>query len=136
MTSTEIVGVMALLPELNATGIGLGSHAERLAPEERFALLRERRSELLASSEQCLAACRWLVAAETTHFSNRPRSSRLLKYIMDYETGCYVSNGALIAAAVHRGFFWKPIARGPSAWLWKSQTFLGQTLRAGREWPS
>ena len=67
--------------------------------------------------DQFQRARRYLSAFAHRQTLNRRRSSYGLKHSAEDEQGGYISNGALIAAAVDLGFRMERINYGPNAWL-------------------
>jgi hypothetical protein len=108
MTKDDIAAVVGKLPGLGASGLG---RPERMGPGGRGAWHRQR-ADLLDDALGCTLAEDWLRGKART---KQPRwSSYWLKHLLEAETGCYVTNGALIAAAVHLGFAYRAHPRSPN----------------------
>jgi hypothetical protein len=94
-----LLDVMQRYPDLTIDGLGGDSRPD----------LERRRSDLIAAHDQFERAVAWLRLVPKVQTPRR--SSYYLKHAAERWAGAYVSNGALIAAAVHLGF---PIERSPS----------------------
>jgi len=78
-----------------------------------------KRAELLSDDgvREFLLARRYLKQFAHRKSINRRAHSYRLKHSAEAEGGAYVSNGALIAAAIDLGFAVKQIDQGPNCWL-------------------
>lgn len=70
--------------------------------------IKEEKARLLNSQERFEVACTWLQGIEKTESINTRHSSYFLKHITERRSGIgHISNGVLIAAAIHCGFTFK-----------------------------
>lgn len=124
--------VAAAMPELNSSGYGYGSPRRRADGrsetwDEEQARFRDYRADLLDSTDEFLRAYSFLENIPKTQ-TIRPKTSSYWikhiaeKYLCQYPDGSslgpdYVSNGAVIAAALHLGFRWRNY---PDGWGYPS----------------
>ena len=104
MTKSEIANVMKKHPALNEFGYNFPSKSgESVA--ERKRRLKKHRSNLMESVNQCSLCEEWLSGLNRRKTVNdRAPSSYGLKHKVESWAGLYVTNGSLIAAAIHLGF--------------------------------
>lgn len=77
--------------------------------------MKEEKSRLLNSQERFEVACTWLQGIKKTESINTRHSSYFLKHITERRSGIgHISNGVLIAAAIHCGFTFK-VSNGVNA---------------------
>lgn len=102
----ELQRVMDEYPDLTALGWGPGSYVNRRhSAEERAALIVQGRAELLGLVDQ-VAFCRvWILVnlEVTARVGRHAPGSYYLKHLAEkdaHDVGCYVTNGALLAAAL------------------------------------
>jgi len=100
-TKTKIQRTMKQIPILTDFGLGL-PHGTELSCMTRK--MKEEKRRLLNSEERFESACAWLQGVEKTDDTNRRYDSYSLKHLVERRIGGHLSNGVLIAAAIHCGF--------------------------------
>ncbi len=109
--------------EANLTYFGFGVYDRMQSPEQREVQFRENSERMLSACaiQEFMRACEFLSQFEMRETINDALSSYGLKHRAErfhrerHGESCYVSNGMLIAAAVHLGF--KIQSTGPNAYL-------------------
>lgn len=108
MIKSDLVKILERESTLNTVGFGLGN-CRSLAREEYRTILADNRESLLADLETCSLVAKWLREnAQERKSINKDCFSYRWKHIVEAEIGCYVSNGAFIAAAIYCGFNYRP----------------------------
>lgn len=112
----DIEAVMAQAPQLTHFGFGVFDAHER-TPEQRKAELAKGRQEMLTAGAvyEFTLAREFLARRGKRATINNSSSSYGLKHQAEHTCGEYISNGMLIAAAIHLGF--KIKRDGPNAYL-------------------
>ncbi|HVV74169.1 MAG TPA: hypothetical protein VHI52_22215 [Verrucomicrobiae bacterium] len=121
---------MEKLPGLNAFGVGLYNHGRGKTPEERERETAEGKAALRRDVDGCTRAAEWLSRWGRTESINSRQSSYTYKHWAEDVTGGYLTNGALIAAAIHLGFQVKRDGLSPNVFLNISQRSLNPRLHA------
>jgi len=104
-TRTKIQRAMKQFPLLTDFGVGL---PYGIKVRQRNKKIKEGKQRLFERENQFEAVCRWLEGIEKTEDINPYSSSYYLKHIAENRLGLgHISNGTLIAAAVHCGFKYK-----------------------------
>ena len=103
MTRDEIAFVMKDLIHLNDSGIGLYRYGQGLTVDERAVKLQQDREQLLRREVECTKVYEWLCQMNKIRSINIYHNSYELKHLAERTIG-YVTNGAFIVAAIHRGF--------------------------------
>lgn len=102
-TENKIKMIVDQTPYLTYFGIGLFDNGRGLKPSEYVNKMIEGRQKLINSTEEFAKTCKWLEQIDKIKTINRKHSSYSLKHIAEKKIG-YISNGVLIAAAIHCGF--------------------------------
>ncbi|MBW1673630.1 MAG: DUF4263 domain-containing protein [Deltaproteobacteria bacterium] len=103
-----IINAMEKEPLLNYFGIGLSNIHNNLSSKERRRLFAKHRETLKNAVEEFRLACNWLSKLEKRKTINeKAPSSYGLKHMAEDWANRYISNGVLIAAAIHLGFKYK-----------------------------
>jgi len=111
-TRTKIQRAMKTEPLLTDFGLGLPYGTKHHGRKKK---LKEEKTRLLNNQERFEVACTWLQGIEKTESINTRHSSYFLKHITERRSGIgHISNGVLIAAAIHCGFTFK-ISNGVNA---------------------
>jgi hypothetical protein len=99
----QIQRVMEQCPKITVNGLGFGNLIELLDHELRF---QDARLEMLSECccRQFCSAVSWLAQCGRTKGIARGETSYGLKHEAERWAGHYISNGMLIAAAIHLGF--------------------------------
>ncbi len=105
-----IDSVVAKEPTLTAFGLGVFDQS-RLTGPERKKKFDDDRAEMYGSEceQQFMQACRFLAEVAPIATFNSRRTSYGLKHVCERWAGRYISNGMLIAAAIHSGFKWRKV---------------------------
>lgn len=113
----KIDAVLAEHTDLTPYGFGLYPIGEPLV--DRRDVLRRERAKMLEPNvvEQVADAIRFLDAAGRQKMLNRRSTSYGWKHVAERWVGRYISNGAMIAAALIRGYTVKRCATGSSAFI-------------------
>ncbi len=106
--------VMSAEPELNYEGFNVFG-AELMDAEQRDAEMVRAREKLKAAQAEIQACLTWLKRIKRTENINPRHSSNGLKHCVERMSGGYVSNGALIAAALMAGFHFERMDDGVNA---------------------
>lgn len=115
--------------DLSYFGIGIFDNGRGLSFIDRQKKLSKLREELLNSHEEFTAACEWFKTQKIIKNFNRKRTSYGIKHDAERAMNRYISNGTLIAAAVHMGFKYQKIRFGisPNVYFNISQTTLKES---------
>jgi hypothetical protein len=120
MNREDIAAVIDRVPQLAYFGVGL--YESPITSEK----LRQGREQLLESSAICTKVCEWLASIKRSKTINRERNSYGLKHMAEQEIGEYVSNGVLIAAAIHSGFAYRLDGDSPYMMFGMSERSLNE----------
>lgn len=105
----RILEAMKAYPTLVKNGFCGFENPGKTEPEDRAALL--------SATDEIERARGWLAAQTRRATFNRRRSSYGLKHVAESATGGYISNGALIVAALMEGWKVERISNSPNARL-------------------
>lgn len=101
----QIRKVLEKEPLLTFEGLGIyRALGDRRGNSERTADFKERREALFDATTEFAETCKLLKKVVKTKTINRKALSYGLKHAAERTIGRYVSNGTLIAAAIHCGF--------------------------------
>jgi hypothetical protein len=122
MTQDDMRTVLSREPRLTIYGMGIwGKPRAHLATvPEVAATFQAERAALCAAIEMCTRAADWLQQAPRWQRINRQMSSYGLKHVCEKAVGASIANGALICAALHRGFRYDSRHSpdpGPNVWF-------------------
>lgn len=125
MTRDDIAAVMEREPRLDYHGLRCDSSAHGVLPADREVYFAAAKSSLLGSAYDCTRVCEWLTAIAATRKSVNPYAgSYQLKHIVEAVLQTYISNGQLIAAAIHFGLTYRTRAQSPNATFNVSEKFM------------
>jgi hypothetical protein len=110
----ELPKVLDAHPDLCYEGFGLGASAFGLEAAATADQLKASREKLLAALAEVEACGKWLKKIKKTDEINDRHASGGLKHCVTRCGGGYVSNGALIAAAIILGFDHQVLDGGPN----------------------
>ena len=106
----KIADAMEGLPFLNTEGLNLVLK-RGMTLDEEVVELDKRKEKLLEDTGEFEKTVEWLKQIKKIKSLNRSISSYGLKHIVEKDIG-YITNGTLIAAAVHSGFYHKSCQLG------------------------
>lgn len=109
MTSGDLDRVMAEHPDLTWEGFGVSSLHPKREQDAQAKLKAELRDRLRGCLDSCNNVLAWLNGIEkSTHITTKFHSGSI-KHLAEEGIGDYVSEGTLIAAAIWRGFRFRPL---------------------------
>ena len=130
MTESEIRKVMSGLPGLNAFGVGSYFGDRKLTPKERREKLASDERRLVKSGRECALCGMWLsIRRKRVTINTKWGGSYGLKHDVERDVGKYISNGSLIAAAIHCGFNYRLEGSGPNVDFAISKRLTEPTVR-------
>jgi hypothetical protein len=130
-TELRLAITMVKFPDLNAHGVGLYPHHDRLPLAEREKFFTDERDELRRSADRVEATVQWLRKhIRAIKSINLNHTSYGLKHITEQEIG-YIPNGVFIAAAIIAGYPFRRIEKPKLAFGMSERSIKESAKRVG-----